>query len=352
MEFFYKNWKKGMSKPEALRQAQITLKAIPQYKHPFYWAPFVMIGDWKEEEPLTTATDTKDQKKGKAKQNQKERKKIKEESRRLEEEKAQLEKDRIEQEKLEEERRELAEKKAKLEAERKEAEERKKQAGEERRLEAERQKNEKYSFSQSTNQIVVPDKLQVDTLEFDNTEDYLKKHWPGLSDDASKRRESDDTIKSTAKLIWDSNSNRTICISNKRQRSYYLIVKTENGIRKAALLNRYSGGNVILPLDVFLGTAVPNLQINEEAALKNYFTKVSQEIAKNGKCVALALSNGKYSWEIHYEVNEKNPVFIDYNLNKLETANTTQEKYAVLINNVDGVTTTKRGDKLRKPIIE
>lgn len=47
MEQFYKNWQKGMSKPEALRQAQITLKAMPQYRHPFYWAPFVMIGDWK-----------------------------------------------------------------------------------------------------------------------------------------------------------------------------------------------------------------------------------------------------------------------------------------------------------------
>jgi CHAT domain-containing protein len=47
MEHFYKNWLKGMSKSVALRQAQITLKQIPQYSHPSFWAPFVMIGDWR-----------------------------------------------------------------------------------------------------------------------------------------------------------------------------------------------------------------------------------------------------------------------------------------------------------------
>jgi CHAT domain-containing protein len=47
MQRFYKNWKaKGMSKPEALRQAQLFLKGMTQYRHPFFWAPFIMIGDW------------------------------------------------------------------------------------------------------------------------------------------------------------------------------------------------------------------------------------------------------------------------------------------------------------------
>jgi len=48
MKNFYENWlQKGMTKPAALRQAQLDLKAIPEYSHPYYWAPFVMIGDWR-----------------------------------------------------------------------------------------------------------------------------------------------------------------------------------------------------------------------------------------------------------------------------------------------------------------
>ncbi len=47
MESFYKNWLNRMSKPYALREAQLELKKIPQYSHPFYWAPFIMIGDWR-----------------------------------------------------------------------------------------------------------------------------------------------------------------------------------------------------------------------------------------------------------------------------------------------------------------
>ena len=44
---FYEKWlKKGMGKPEALRAAQLALKSMPKFSHPFHWAPFVMIGDW------------------------------------------------------------------------------------------------------------------------------------------------------------------------------------------------------------------------------------------------------------------------------------------------------------------
>jgi len=45
---FYKNLiKNKLSKTEALRKAQLTLMSDVKYAHPFYWAPFVLIGDWR-----------------------------------------------------------------------------------------------------------------------------------------------------------------------------------------------------------------------------------------------------------------------------------------------------------------
>ena len=37
-----------ISKAKALRQAQLALLAEEdsQYRHPYYWAPFVLIGNW------------------------------------------------------------------------------------------------------------------------------------------------------------------------------------------------------------------------------------------------------------------------------------------------------------------
>jgi CHAT domain-containing protein/Tfp pilus assembly protein PilF len=45
MELFYQNLNNGMQIVEALRAAQISLMANPRYKHPFFWAPFVLLGD-------------------------------------------------------------------------------------------------------------------------------------------------------------------------------------------------------------------------------------------------------------------------------------------------------------------
>ena len=36
-----------VSKIEALRQAQLALQAQPKYVHPYYWAPFILMGNWK-----------------------------------------------------------------------------------------------------------------------------------------------------------------------------------------------------------------------------------------------------------------------------------------------------------------
>jgi CHAT domain-containing protein/tetratricopeptide (TPR) repeat protein len=47
MAEFYRNLSGGMDKPESLRRAVLWLRSQPQYEHPFYWAPFVMIGDWR-----------------------------------------------------------------------------------------------------------------------------------------------------------------------------------------------------------------------------------------------------------------------------------------------------------------
>lgn len=45
---FYKKLSQnpGISKAKALRIAQLELLHKPQYQHPFYWAPFVLVGNW------------------------------------------------------------------------------------------------------------------------------------------------------------------------------------------------------------------------------------------------------------------------------------------------------------------
>jgi CHAT domain-containing protein len=46
MKQFYSNLQKGLGKDEALRQAQLSL-IYSEKAHPVFWAPFVLIGDWR-----------------------------------------------------------------------------------------------------------------------------------------------------------------------------------------------------------------------------------------------------------------------------------------------------------------
>ena len=42
---FHRNLLAGLPKAEALRRAELKLLRDPRYNHPFYWAPFVVVGD-------------------------------------------------------------------------------------------------------------------------------------------------------------------------------------------------------------------------------------------------------------------------------------------------------------------
>jgi CHAT domain-containing protein len=46
IEFYRALESAGENKAGSLRQAQLSLLRAPRYRHPYYWAPFVLIGDW------------------------------------------------------------------------------------------------------------------------------------------------------------------------------------------------------------------------------------------------------------------------------------------------------------------
>ena len=46
MENFYTKIQAGISKAEALQLTQIEMIEDRQFSHPYYWAPFILIGDW------------------------------------------------------------------------------------------------------------------------------------------------------------------------------------------------------------------------------------------------------------------------------------------------------------------
>ena len=47
IERFYEGLKNGnLSRAAALQQAQRTLLETQDFRHPFYWSPFLLIGNW------------------------------------------------------------------------------------------------------------------------------------------------------------------------------------------------------------------------------------------------------------------------------------------------------------------
>jgi CHAT domain-containing protein len=47
MEQFYHELKNGKRKAEAKRLAEVSLLKDKATAHPYFWAPFVLIGDWR-----------------------------------------------------------------------------------------------------------------------------------------------------------------------------------------------------------------------------------------------------------------------------------------------------------------
>ncbi|HYX42490.1 MAG TPA: CHAT domain-containing protein, partial [Pyrinomonadaceae bacterium] len=47
MTVFYKELAAGQSKAEAMRRAQLAVMHDARFTHPFFWAPFIVLGDWR-----------------------------------------------------------------------------------------------------------------------------------------------------------------------------------------------------------------------------------------------------------------------------------------------------------------
>ena len=43
---FYSNLTQNRGKAESLRQAQLKLLKDPDMRHPFFWSPFILVGNW------------------------------------------------------------------------------------------------------------------------------------------------------------------------------------------------------------------------------------------------------------------------------------------------------------------
>jgi CHAT domain-containing protein len=47
MTAFYRELRAGTPKAEAMRRAQLAVLHDPRFAHPFFWAPFIVLGDWR-----------------------------------------------------------------------------------------------------------------------------------------------------------------------------------------------------------------------------------------------------------------------------------------------------------------
>ena len=47
MKSFYGELRKGKPKDRALRAAGLAMMRDGVHRHPFYWAPFILVGDWR-----------------------------------------------------------------------------------------------------------------------------------------------------------------------------------------------------------------------------------------------------------------------------------------------------------------
>ena len=47
MDKFYSSLTSGKSKADSLREAQLKLLKNKEFENPYYWAPFIILGDWK-----------------------------------------------------------------------------------------------------------------------------------------------------------------------------------------------------------------------------------------------------------------------------------------------------------------
>nr|MDJ0689574.1 CHAT domain-containing protein [Xenococcaceae cyanobacterium MO_188.B32] len=45
-KFYQELTKKDITKAEAIRQAQLSLLHTKEYRHPFYWAAYLLLGNW------------------------------------------------------------------------------------------------------------------------------------------------------------------------------------------------------------------------------------------------------------------------------------------------------------------